>query len=53
MSHDFMIWIYTPTEMLAEIKMKNLSNEEPYLGGLTETKRLIPFINKPKNGNAP
>jgi len=24
-----MIWIYTPTEMLAEIKMKNLSNEEP------------------------
>ena len=29
MSHDFMIWIYTPTEMLTEIKMKNLSNEEP------------------------
>mgnify|MGYP004216138265 FL=1 len=29
MNHDFMIWIYTPTEMLAEIKMKNLSNEEP------------------------
>ena len=24
-----------------------------YLGGLTETKRLIPFINKPKNGNVP
>ena len=28
MSHDFMIWINTPTELLAEIKMKNLSNEE-------------------------
>tara|TARA_B100001559_G_C16110336_1_gene443621 strand:+ start:429 stop:569 length:141 start_codon:yes stop_codon:yes gene_type:complete len=24
-----------------------------YLGGLTETKRLIPFNNKPKNGNVP
>ena len=29
MSHDFMIWIYTPVVILAETKMKNLSDEEP------------------------